>query len=227
MAKQELRAIISADARAFLRTMKTVRGVALESAKWIGGAAAAGAAAYGYAVKSTANELDKLAKQQARTGADIGWLQRFTYAADLSDASAEGLGKAMKKLQDNLGQAQNGSKSVGEAFRLAGMDARLLARMTPTQAMDAVLERLADMSDLNQRATATNALLGKSGSDLLPMLKGGAAGYRGLLAERDKIGPLFTQAQIDGAERFNDSLTASAGQARTQWANLLRLSLTA
>jgi len=208
MAKQELKAIIGADARQFMRTMAKVKAAALESVKWLGGAAVIGAAAYGAAVKTTADELDRLAKLAARTGLDTDFLQRLAHAADLSDVSMENLQAGMKSLAKATDDARLAGSPTAEAFRRLGISMADMKAGTQAERLTMVMAALSGVEDAARRSAIAQQLLGKGADAMLPMMADGAAGLEELLAERDKIGPLFTAEQIAGAEAFNDSLTA-------------------
>lgn len=207
MATTELRAKVTADGRGYLRTMQSIGAATMQAVGYLAAAGAAGAAAYAALVRSSANYLDAISKGAKRTGADVAEFQRQLTAAGLADISAEELETAYKMLANVLTDAAKGSATANAALSALGLTSRELAGLDPSQQFNRLAEALAEVQDETTRAALAQDVFGRSGTRLLTMLSGGAEGYRAALRERERLGPLFTRAQLEGAEEFNDSLT--------------------
>lgn len=147
-------------------------------------ASAAGAAAYGLfnVVHSMTEAADAAGKMAQRTGVNTTALQELSYAAKLADVSTESLEQAMRFL------AKSGVKDVkGRMLELADQMQRL--------------------PDDGTRAAFAMQHLGKMGTALIPMLKGGSEELKSLADEASALGGVFDKETIEASERFNDTLT--------------------
>jgi hypothetical protein len=147
-------------------------------------------------------QVDDMAK---RTGASSESLSQLAYAAEQSGASIDDVERGMRKLGDVTTQAANGSKSASEALAAVGLSAADLEGLNPDQAMLAVAEGLSKIEDPAKRSSLAMDLLGKSGTNLLPMMEDGAAGIQKLMTEADSLGLTLTGEQAAAAAQLDDS----------------------
>lgn len=159
-----------------------------------GAAATAAAAAFFHTVHSMTEAADAAGKMAQRTGVDSAALQELSYAARLADVSTESLEQSMRFL------AKSGVKDVkGRLLELA--------------------DQLQKLPDDGSRAAFAIQHLGKTGTALIPMLRGGREELEAMAAEANALGAVFDQETIDASERFNDTLTrisVAAGGLRNQ-----------
>lgn len=159
-----------------------------------GAAATAAAAAIFHTVHSMTEAADAAGKMAQRTGVDSAALQELSYAAKLADVSTESLEQSMRFL------AKSGVKDVkGRLLELA--------------------DQLQKLPDDGSRAAFAIQHLGKTGTALIPMLRGGREELEAMAAEANALGAVFDQETIDASERFNDTLTrisVAAGGLRNQ-----------
>ncbi len=211
-----LRVTLGLDSAAFdtgadaARKKATALGAGLKTA--IVAAAAAAAAAVGalaIAVKGSLNEADDMSKSAAKLGVPIEELSQLKYAADLSGVSMDGLSTAFKKLSTNMAEAQNGSKSATDIFKQIGASAT--DSDGKLKASGAVLMELADRFSAIPDGAAKSAmavkLFGRAGLDLIPLLNGGSAALREMMAEADALGLTLSAETGKAAEQFNDNLS--------------------
>lgn len=216
-----LRVSLSADTAAFETGLKSARtqlsafGASVTSAmKQIGVAVAAGlaaaATAIGVGIKKTLAEADELGKAAQKFGIPVEQLSALKHAADLSDVSLETLGTGLRKLSQNMQQVAAGAKGpAAESFRALGIsvtDAN--GKLKSNQ--DVLLE-LADKFEgtqdgANKTALAMN-ILGRSGTELIPLLNAGASGIREMMQEAKQLGIVIDSQTAKAAETFNDNLT--------------------
>lgn len=177
------------------------------------GAATTALAATGLAITNTINNADEMAKAASKFGVPIEELSRLKYAGDLSDVSLEQLGGSLKKLTMNMSEAAAGSKTQAEAFAAAGI---AIANQDGTlRSSSDVLADLADkfagMPDGAEKTALAMELMGKSGTNMIPLLNGGAEALAEMKAEADTFGQVFTQEMGDNAQTFNDNITRLQG----------------
>lgn len=169
-------------------------GKGIETAgKWglaiAGGAALAGGAIGAVVMKATdaAGALDDTSK---RIGMSAEEYQKYAYAAKLSGLETDKLEGAMKKQQKAFADAKTGGEKASEAYRQLGIDISSIG--SSGEAFDAVVKKLADMSDVNQRNALANEIFGKSYADLLPLMADGAEGIDQLKQQAVDMGAVMS-----------------------------------
>lgn len=161
------------------------------------------------AVKSAANFSDEMGKVAQKVGITTESISGLKYAADLSDVSFESLQVGLKKIAVNAFEAADGNKALAADFKRLGID--VLNTNGALKSSDTLLLEVADkfkgMKDGAEKTALAVKLLGKSGSDLIPFLNGGAAGIKALTDEASHFGLVVDQESARAAEEFNDNLT--------------------
>jgi len=157
--------------------------------------------------KVFASTGDALAKMSARTGFSVETLSELGFAAELSGTDMETLELGIRKMQRTLVDAAQGSKSAQDALALLGLTVADLARLSPEQQFKLIADRLARIEDPTTRAAAAMELFGRSGTQLLPMLAGGAAGIEQIQEQARRLGLTISTEDAKAAERFTDTLS--------------------
>ncbi|HEV7286024.1 MAG TPA: phage tail tape measure protein [Kaistia sp.] len=228
MANYNLKAIISVvdkvsgPMRGVVRSLqgpaKALRGVAGASAlvgARIGGllgpltglGAIAGTFALGKMISDFTGFGDALAKQALRIGVSVEALQKLRYAGDMAGASQEVLDDALMKANKTLAEAAGGkNKDVADLYRQLGI--QMKDSSGQIRSLADIMPELADAFVANEnpavRARMAVALFGRAGQDLIPLLAGGGAAMRDMMAEAERFG-LVTKEQAAAAEAFNDA----------------------
>ncbi len=143
-----------------------------------GAAAIAGLAIAAAAiVKTTAEALDNSKKLAQSSGLDADVFQRWSYAASLSEISAEELGHAMQHL------GKTGIKDVNaEMLRLS--------------------EQFEKMPDSGEKTRLAMLKFGRAGARLIPVLNKGKKELKELMDEAHPFG----KEDLKNAEKFNEAL---------------------
>lgn len=180
----------------------------------IGVTAAAGALAY--LVKSTIDAADEQSKLAQKTGISVEALSGLQYASDLAGVSTEDMATSIAKLSKNMAEAAAGSKEQAAAFAAIGVsvkDANGKLRSAEDVLAD-IADRFASYEDGAAKAALAQEFFGKSGTKLIPLLNGGAAGLRAMQEEAERLGIVLDTETARAAEEFNDTLTriAASGQ---------------
>jgi hypothetical protein len=157
--------------------------------------------------KVFANMGDALAKMSARTGFSVETLSELGFAADLSGASMEDLEKSIRRMQATIVDAAQGLSTATDALATLGLKVEDLAGMSPEQQFKLIADRLARIEDPTLRAATAMELFGRSGTMLLPMLSGGAAGIEQLQEQARRLGLTISTEDAKAAERFSDTLS--------------------
>lgn len=149
---------------------------------------------------------DDLAKMSARTGFSVETLSELGFAAELSGTSMEALENGIRKMQRTIVDAASGMQSAQDALALLGLTVADLVNLSPEEQFKLIADRLAAIEDPTIRAAAAMELFGRSGTQLLPMLEGGAAGIEHLQEQARKLGLTISTEDAKAAERFSDTL---------------------
>lgn len=159
--------------------------------------------------KGAADAGDNALKMSQRVGVGIEKLQELMYAGKLADVSNEQLGTGLKILNKNIEGAASGSKELAKDFGKVGVSVKNTDGTL--RSADEVLYDLADrfqnMPDGAQKTATAMALLGKSGSDMIPLLNGGSKALRDAADEAREFGLVIDADSAKLSEEFNDNLT--------------------
>lgn len=166
----------------------------------------AGLGAISYKAGVAADDLNTLSKV---SGIGTGELQKYGYAADLVDVSVEAIAKSSKKLGKNAYEAANGSKSQAEAFDALGVsvtDSNGELRDSDDIFQDTITA-LGKMTNETERDALAQKLMGKSASELNPLIEDGGETYKMVADTLKKYNLDYVdQETLDKANAFNDSI---------------------
>lgn len=143
------------------------------------------------------NTADALGEMSERTGVAVETLNKFYESAKLGGTSIEAVAGGLRKLSINLTQAQNGSESAARGFQALKLDPKSFS--SSEEALAAIADRFTKMEDGANKVAIANALLGKSGSELIIFLNQGSAAMT-------KFSGVFSPQFIGMSANFNDQL---------------------
>lgn len=169
-------------------------------------AALAGAAGFVGLIRNSIDAADELNKLGQKTGIAVEQLSALQYAAKLSDVTTEQLAVGLRKLAQNIDSGSDSFDRIGVKSRNADGSLR---------ATDAVLldlaQRFSVLADGAGKTAIAQDLLGKTGSDLIPLLNAGRAGLQAYADEAKRAGLIISGETAKASEEFNDNLTALRG----------------
>lgn len=188
-------------------------GTSLESAgqkmRGLSAAAAGLVASLGaisYKAGAAADVLNTMSKV---TGIGTAELQKYSYAADLVDVSVDAIAKSNKKLAKNAYEAAKGSKSQVEAFDALGVsvtDSNGELKDSETIFQE-VVSSLGKMTNETERDALAQKLMGKSASELNPLIEDGGKTYKMVAETMAKYDLEYVdQDTLNKANEFNDAL---------------------
>jgi len=173
--------------------------------------AAAGAAITGSLLAVTqgaANVGDDIAKASDKIGVGVESLSRLRYAADQSGVAFESLQMALFRQARAAEAASRGEAESARVYEALGVsvtdtsgkikDAETLFKETA--------EAISKVEDPVLRTSYAMQIFGRSGAQMLPLFKDGAAGIDELTARATKLGLVWSETAARDAERYNDAL---------------------
>lgn len=174
----------------------------------IGGLIAGGITSAFSAVTSFASNLGdvggRLVDMSDRTGIGVEALAELDHAAQMSGTSLDTLEGGLRKMSVKLADAAGGSKTAVAAFDAIGVSVGELQGMSPDQQFERIADGLASISDPGQRAAATMDIFGKSGADLIPLMKDGSAGIKAFREEAKRLGRI-TEEDARAVDELGDT----------------------
>ena len=185
----------------------------------VGAAMAAAAAAAAAAIVSAGKALadfavsgaayaDDLLAMSTVTGMSTEKLQELQYAADLVDVSVDTITGSMKKNLASMSKAQKGNEATAAAYKKLGVavtDANGNLRDDETVYWE-LINALGQVEDETQRDVLAMELLGKSASDLNPLIEAGADTMKALGVQAHNAGYVLDEETLDAFGEFDDQL---------------------
>lgn len=184
--------------------------------------ATVGAAAGAFALaKRTADYIDAQYDASQRAGIAVGAFTELGYSAHLAGTSIEALEGILRRGALSLSEAASGQGAAAEAFRTLGI--RVKDSTGRLRSQEAVLRDVADgisrTRDTTEQLALVTAIYGRSGAEILPMLREGSKGLREQALRARQLGLVLTDTEAAIAGRFNDAVDdarfAVAGLTRT------------
>jgi hypothetical protein len=159
--------------------------------------------------RATADYSEQILMLSEKTGIATGTFQRLAFAAEQSSVGPEAFADSMKFLNRNITSALTGSAEAEEAFRSAGIAIKDAAGNVKTA--DAIFLELSDAfkgsSNAAAKTSVSMSLLGRAGSDMIPLLNGGRGAIEDLMGRADELGLVLGDDAIKSSEAFGDKLS--------------------
>lgn len=185
----------------------------------VAGAAVAGGTAL-FALAEKASEAgSEIYDASQKTGLGAETLSSLKYAADEAGSSLEAISGGVTKFSKLVAEAAEGSKEAKKKIEAFGLD--------PQKAIDdldgslaKVFERIAKVENPIVATKMATDAFGKSGADLIPVIKSFDGDMAGLIARAKELGVVLTDEDAAAADEFGDTLDdlkKQAGGAATQF----------
>lgn len=171
-------------------------------------AGGAAVAALGASVRVFIKAGDELDKMSRRTGLSVEALSELKFAAEQSGTDLETLEKGVRTLQRTINDAERGLSTASDALADLGLTAADLRALSPEEQFKLVAERLSRIEDPAKRAALAMQILGRAGTQLLPLMQDGARGIELLQAEARRLGLTISTDTARDAARLGDALDA-------------------
>lgn len=158
------------------------------------------------ASKVFADMGDTVAKSAARTGASVEALSELAFAAEQSGSDLATLEGSLTKMQKFLVAAAQGSGQATDSLAQLGLSVSDLARLAPEDQFSAIADRLSRIENPALRTATAMQIFGRSGTQLLPLMKDGAKGIAELRQQARDLGLTMSAEDAKAAEEFGDTL---------------------
>lgn len=180
-------------------------GMRLANAGFIGLGVAGAAAVAG--LRSTAKSMDATAKAADRLGISTEAFVGLQHAATLSEVPVEMLNLGLTKMQDNLSTAATKGGPVKKVLNDMGLRSKELINLAPDVAFGKIADGIMSIENPSHRTAAAMDIFGKSGAQLIPLLKEGSAGFAKAREEAERFGLAFTKIDAAKIDAANDAVT--------------------
>lgn len=168
--------------------------------------------------KGFAAKADSFATDAKKYGVSNETVQKWKYAEELIDVSAETIGKSFGRLTKAIKNYEKGNEDASKAFEALGVATKNqdgTFRNTEQIFYD-VIDALGKVEDETQADIYANTLFGKSFQELNPLIDEGSASIIELGDEADKLGLIMSDEQIENLNAADDAfqkLQSSLGMA--------------
>lgn len=158
------------------------------------------------AAKVFADMGSNLQDASDRTGVSVEALSALGYAADLSGAGMETLESDIRRMQRTIVDATEGTKTATDALADLGLTVDNLKDLSPEAQFELLADRLDKIDDPTRKAALAMEIFGKSGTQLLPMLKGGSQALAEYRKQAERLGLIISTKDAAAADAFGDAL---------------------
>ncbi len=158
------------------------------------------------AVYATAESGDQLAATAEKLGETTDTIQELNYVTGLTDTTTEALATGLKFLAKNASEAATKGGEAAKAFagiRLKNADGSI--RLS-SELFEDLADKIVSLPDAASKTALAMEVLGRSGTELLPMLNKGSAGIRAFREEARLSGYVMNTETIAAAQAFDDAL---------------------
>ena len=156
---------------------------------------------------STANSGDEFQKMAARLGISAQALSEMKHAAELSGASIGDIELGIKKMSKTALDADRGLISASRSFDDLGVSVKDSSGNLKgaEQLFTEVTEGLNNVENETKRAALAQELFGRSGLNLLPLIKSGSEGLKEMRQEAQNLGITFSDFEANQSAAFVDA----------------------
>ncbi len=176
---------------------------AADVAKAALGALGVGLGVAGFAawVKGAIDAADAASKLAQKAGVAMGDVAGLQLAFELGGSSSQGMATAMGKLQKEIVEGNKAFDALGVKTRATDGTLR-----SSKDVLYDVADAIAGTENMTLKAARAQEIFGKSGAELLPLLNGGAQGFRDMAETAAALGLVIDSETGKAAEEFNDTL---------------------
>lgn len=163
-------------------------------------------------LKSTIDQVtelgDSLQELSDKTGIATDDLQKLKFAAEQSGSSFEDVQLAIKKLQVLQDKIVKGGREEFKTFYKLGVSVYGAGgkMKTATELMMDVSDAFKKMDGDSERTAKSIELFGRSGTSLIPFLRGGSAQIKGMFGELEDLGGIMSGDMVEASDRYRDNL---------------------
>jgi hypothetical protein len=196
-----------------LRSFSAVVGGIGAGMSAVAGAAMGG---FGAALKSFSDFGGGITDSMSRTGMGSDLLQTLSFSAEQAGGNLKDVEGAARTMNKTIAAAAGGNKSAAKNLEALGLSANQLLAMSPDERFKAIADGISKISDPSLKSAAAMKVFGKSATNIMEVLSGGAAGINAAQADLQASGLVLSPDDISNADALGDAwgkLTATMGAA--------------
>lgn len=169
----------------------------------LGTAVAGTTAVFAQGVSETASYGDHIDKMSQKIGISAEAYQEWDFIAQHCGTSVDGLQTSMKTLSNAV---QSGSEESAEAFSKIGLSMEEVASMSKEDLFSSVIAGLQEMDEGTERTALASQLLGRSASELAPLLNQSADATEEMRKQAHELGGVMSDEAVKASANYADSL---------------------
>jgi hypothetical protein len=156
--------------------------------------------------KEIASQNNDIERQAEVLGISTDELQKWQYAAKMSDVNIHELALGIKLLSRNLEDASQGTGDASKYFSMMEISVKdTTGNLRPlNEMMGDIMDKFASWEDGPRKIAIAMALFGRSGETLIPLLNRGRTGFAELSREADKLGIILNSDVINKGSQAED-----------------------
>lgn len=155
---------------------------------------------------SAVQAADAIGDAADRAQLATGEFQRLNYVATQADVSFEELTRGLKQYRIGADEAEQGQGKFREGLERLNLKIADLRGLSIEEQLQKISDKFRDIYDPTTRAAIAQDLFGKSGQALIPLLLKGGEALKTLADEAERLGLVFDERAIQGADRFTKAL---------------------
>jgi hypothetical protein len=169
--------------------------------------AAGGAALVGLATKSAAS-ADEVDKMSQKIGISRDAYQEWAFALSQSGADVDGLQTGVKTLSKAAYEASQGVKTYSDSFDELGVSVTNAdgSMKNQEQLLNETITALQGMEDETKRTALASELMGRSATELAPLLNAGADSAEAMKKQAHDLGLVLGDDVIDSGVVLTDTM---------------------
>ena len=149
---------------------------------------------------------DQVAKMSKRTGVSVETLSELQFVASQTGTEFAILENGFRKMQRSIYDAGRGLSTQTDALKDLGLTFKDLDGLSPEAQFKLLANQISKVEDPTRKAALAMSIFGRTGTNLLPMFTGGAAGIDTLQKKARKLGLTMSSEDAKAAEDFTDAM---------------------
>ena len=171
------------------------------------GIGVAGGALFAFA-NNSAQSADEIDKMSQKLGLSAQAYQEWDYVMQLAGTDINSMTTGMKTLVNKFEDAKGGSEDATKMFEQLGLSMSDISDMSQEDLFAAVISSLQGMEDNTERAALANDLLGRSATELRPLLNQTSEATQEQIQALHDMGGVMSDEAVKNGAAFQDSLTS-------------------
>lgn len=160
----------------------------------------------GALVVKSVETTDRVDKMSQKLGLSSQGFQEWDYILGQNGISIDSLQGGMKTLMNMTDELMKGSKTATDSFGRLGISMDDLKGKSQEEIFNMTVNALSGMTNETERAALANDLLGRSGSELAPLLNQGADAAEELRQRAHDLGLVMDEDAIQAGVKLGDTM---------------------